>query len=176
MDYLLTLLSSGFFIALISTLLNSWQKDRDFKGEYYKKLIEKRFKAYETLEITMWHLNLFEYDNQFKGIVFFVFQDKNRFENFSISLFETQLESRWLNKETQNLIQKLSIIIAKIDNNNSLKSSSPFLEDILTLKRKLDDSSLIDFENLHNIEVFFKSKKSFWQSIVRWKYLKYKLS
>ena len=167
MDSLLTILSSGFFIAIISTLLNSWQKDRDFKGEYYKKIIEKRFKAYETLENTMRYLNLFEYDNQLNGIVFFVFQDRNRFENFSISLFETQLESRWLNKETQSLIQKLSVIIAKIDNDNLFESSSPYLEDILTLKRQLDDSSLIDFQNLHNIEVFFSSKKSFWQRIIR---------
>ena len=167
MNDLSTILSSGIVSIFVTALFNSWQKDRDFKGEYYKKIIEKRFKAYETLEITMRYLNLFEYDNQLNGIVFFVFQDKNRFENFSISLFETQLELRWLNKETQNSIQKLSIIIAKIENDNLLKSSSPFLKDILAIKRQLDDSSLIDFQNLHNIDVFFNSRKSFWKRIIR---------
>jgi hypothetical protein len=163
-DYV-TLILSGVVAAVVTFLLGSVQKDYDYKNEYYKKIIEKRFQAYETLEQTLRQLNFFVYDEKLNGAVFSIFEDTVSFDQFSISLFEAQLGSRWLSPDTQNTLRQLSIIIAKISRENVAESASPYLSEVLQLKRNLDKSSLLDFRDLHDIETFFKPKKPFWQRI-----------
>lgn len=163
MPDLSTLFFGGLVAAVVSFLLNSVQKDYDYKAEYYKKIIDKRFNAYETLENTLQQLNAFVYDDQLKGACFYVFEDTERFDQFSIALFESQLGSRWLSADTHQALQKLSVIIAQIERLNVVESASPRLKEVLALKRELDKSSLQDFAELHNVETFFKPKKPFWR-------------
>lgn len=161
-DYV-TLLLSGVVAAVVSFLLGSVQKGYDYKAEYYKKIIEKRFHAYEVLEQTLRRLNTFLYDAKLNGAVFLVFENTEEFDQFSIALFEAQLNTRWLSKDTQQILQRLCVLIAKIDRTNVVDSASPYIGEVLELKRALDKSSLQDFADLHDVETFFKPKKRFWQ-------------
>lgn len=164
---LLTILSSGVITVLVTFLTNLWINKNNFKNEYYKKLIDKRLEAYEVLENVNRTLNLFVYDEKTKGVYFVAFSDPNYWEMLNKFIFESLLYSRWHSNETQETLHKLSLTIAKIGTSlgkniteNRLETeTSPYLTELLQLKRDLFEYSLLDFQNLHNFNSFFSLNK-----------------
>lgn len=167
MPDLLTVLSSGFITVILTAILNSWNSDRSYKIEYYKKIVEKRFLAYESIENTMRYMNYLVYDKNLKGSYFIIFSEWEMWENFNKALFESQLQSAWLNSKTQNLLQRTALIVAKIsddikiqgDNDSLEEAASPYLKDFIEFKRELHTASLIDFQNLHDVDTFFSHSR-----------------
>ena len=167
MPDILTILSSGAFSVFLSAIFTSWNNDENYKRDYYKKIVEKRFGAYETVENTIRYLNLTLYDKNLNGVYFAIFSEISVWTDFNKSLFEAQLQSRWLSSDTQKSIQNLSLTISKIGENISVinnaenleDAASPFLTQIIEIKKELNTSSLQDFQNLHDVDTFFKSTR-----------------
>ncbi len=45
------ILTSSVIGAIVSNLFSEWQKRNEYKRDYYKKIIDKRMKAYESVEL-----------------------------------------------------------------------------------------------------------------------------
>jgi hypothetical protein len=167
MPDILTILSSGIFSVLFTGILNSWNNDQNYKRDYYKKIVEKRFGAYESVENTLKYLNFTLYDKNSKGVYFAIFSEITVWTDFNKSLTEAQLQSRWLSSNTQKSIHDLSVTISEIGENTPLpinvdnleSAASPYLTQIIEIKRMLDASSLKDFQDLHDVDTFFKATR-----------------
>lgn len=164
---LLTILSSGIITVLVTFMTNLWLNNNSFKKEYYKKLIDKRLEAYEILENVNRILNIFAYDKKLNGVYFLAFSDPEYWVNLNQSMFQAMLYIRWHGEDTQKTLHQLSYIFAKIGDNlddsftkEKLETeASPYLKEILDLKRNLTEYSLLDFENLHDFNSFFSLNK-----------------
>ncbi len=164
---LLTILSSGIITVLVTFMTNLWLNNNNFKKEYYKKLIDKRLEAYDMLETVNRILNIFAYDKKFNGVYFLAFSDLEYWSKLNQAMFQAMLYIRWHGEATQKTLHQLSLILAKVGENlgNSFTQEkletevSPYLKEILDLKRNLTKYSLLDFENLHDFNSFFLLNK-----------------
>ena len=158
---LLSVLTSSTATLLITAYFQNRQANKAYKNEYYKKIIEKRFNAYEDLEDVLRRLSTRLYDKE--GTTLLVLQDPKTFNDFFLSIFQAQLNAKWLGKESQAKLREMSIIVAKIGEEigkipttESIKIvSKPYLGELLRLRTELLSHSLSDFENLHNVDKFF---------------------
>ena len=91
-------LTSGISAALVTSGANYFLKKQDYKRDYYKKIIEKRLKAYEELETFMGGFCL-------KHEVYNPVVDKNEVKSFEVLRCFT--EDDGLKKANANILEVL---------------------------------------------------------------------
>lgn len=151
-------LVGGIVGALTNHLLANRRSLNEYRREYSKLLIEKRFKSYEVIEHALNKLLLL---HSIPGVGQYnlVYHDVQSYESFHSSIVEANHHSLWLNKETKTYWMNLMGVHDKISEFvflNPTASVAHFAAthyaEILVLHNKLQALIMTDIQDLYNLK------------------------
>jgi len=163
------ILGSSLLSAILTSIVNWYLQKSNYRNEYYKKLLDKRLKAYEEVEFfiaklkPVIHLGGSNICNAFfcKGI--------NEFNEFRISITPAIISSFWLNHDLSLKLTEFNVFIlndifyqidkSKNDNKELIRLGLSNRNKILQYRKDLEELLYKDFDNLHKVKSFIKSKK-----------------
>lgn len=126
---ILAILSSSVLSAVLTSFINWRIHNSNYKKDYYKKLLDKRLDAYESLNTLIINLSSVVYTE--KGFIQALFCGTIGFKVFNSELHKAIDKSFWLDDLTSHKLTELS---AFIFNNVSGCIDDNLEEDILTQK------------------------------------------
>ncbi|MEO2061942.1 MAG: hypothetical protein ABGW97_03080 [Christiangramia sp.] len=165
---LITLVLSS---SLLSTGLGIWANhslhSRNYKKEYYKKILDKRITAYEKLrEVTKL---LSTHCQQGNNVVHAYVSTQNLFNHLCEKVRNTVDDGLWLSVEGKNLISELNIfLINEFSNHINYSQDKDSIDKEFSNRALMNREVLInynesiiriiskDIKNLHKVEDFFK--------------------
>ncbi|MDO7884295.1 hypothetical protein [Hymenobacter cheonanensis] len=162
-------LASAAIATVISTLITSlisfFIKDKEYKNDYYKKVIDKRLKVYELLEAALIDLNSRTMDEGDSRPYLTIFGDTKRFEEAGGKLQDALQAGLWLNQETlliaYTINKHLFDLIQKHDTKNAKilkRIGKDNFDTIFDLRQRLEQYVREDISDLHNVPRFFRKK------------------
>ncbi len=174
-ELIATILGSSVISTLIAAWFNIKIHNRNYKKEYYKKILDKRIAAYE--KVIRLNSKLGTYIQTPDHLVHAHFSSHHSIINFCNETRGCINDSLWLGEEVGTILTELnSFIINEFDNNiNPADGPEKRNTDIQAIARRKQGEingfkerlkSLVarDIKNLHRIERFFdkpNGKKSF---------------
>lgn len=157
-------------ISLISILLGGfltwYMYHKTYKGEYYKKIIDKRIKAYEILEHAIKPLSII---TQSEGKELYqIFANVLSYGRFYKGITECSEIGLWLDMETQKELHAFNLFL--YSNFKSTKNAEKDLVDLIELGKKhfneisqynVKIARLIqkDYMELYKVNKFLKQRK-----------------
>jgi hypothetical protein len=140
-------------------------KEVDYKNDYYKKVIEKRVKAIESLEkmlsLFLTSTRISGSDNKFHSC----FEESDIENKFSIAIDEIVSYNIWYSNETASKLRKFStsvlLIIDSASRVNEKDKRGFFVREHFDLNNKvveLQKSMALDMYKLYEVDAFFKSR------------------
>ena len=115
-------ITSGISAALVTSGANYFLKKQDYKRDYYKKIIDKRLKAYEKLETFMGEFclkhevyNPVVDQNEVKSFeVLRCFTDDDGLKKANINLLEVLKYSLWFSDEISENLLKINAFVCEV--------------------------------------------------------------
>lgn len=171
MDYsiLLAVLSSSLLAAGLTGFINWRLQHESYKREYYKKLLDKRIKAYEAIENIVERLNGQVHINDGRLCPQICASGQDYFARFLAMLFSSIEYSTWLNDKTGRKLTEFNIFLLqnidhKIDENNNydeqlVEIGAQQVEGIRGFREELKILLYQDLRTLHHVKRFIKDKK-----------------
>lgn len=170
------IISSSVLSAALTSFVNWLLHNSNYKKDYYKKILEKRFDAFEKVKDLAGQLSFqTQLDNYVIPAIFF---NKEYYDRFIISLASTIDSSFWLDISTSSKLTELNVfLLNNITNNidyewdidkinqtyNELGGNHS--ENIRLFRKELQTLVNKELKNLHKVERFFtkkiESEKSF---------------
>lgn len=175
-NIILTIISSSVLASILTSLFNLRLQNLNYKKDYYKKLLDKRLDAYETLNNLTKELSTFV---QFNDYVIHGFMCTEQFNTDFISkLDRTISKSFWLDNKTSEKLTELNVFLLNNVSNNideflsTEKKKEKYqelghihFEEIRAYNNSLKLSIQKELKNLYKINDFFsqsnKKEKSF---------------
>jgi hypothetical protein len=171
MEAVTTIFTSTVIAAIVSASVSILVKDKEYRNDYYKKVIDKRIKAIEGVESMLALFSTATRIVQDDGIVFDFFTHHPLIAKEN-DVFITAVESFaqyriWLSPES---IYHSQAFVAKVSalRSNAKKSASTldlanhFINahsEVDELKNKLEQSIADDMSNLHEVDSFFRARR-----------------
>lgn len=170
LQIILAVISSSVLSSILISFINWKIHNSNYKKDYYKKILDKRLDAYESLNSLIKKLsNHTILDN---CIIHTIFLDDEFFLDFFIQLVKTIDFSFWLNHKTNSKLTELNVFIynnihSKISNNLSTEEKNRLYnelgekhyDEIKIFKSYLVNRMNLDLINLYNVENFFEDSK-----------------
>lgn len=136
-----------------------WSKNRekelkqlDYKNDYYKKIIDKRLNAYDTLGELLHYFDKITEVMQEKGKeIHFDFKDKDK-DKIKVKISEVIKCRNWLDKETNIKVTDFVNYIENIIDENIIGGKK--CEQIINDKNIIEEMINNDFKKLHKIDKF----------------------
>jgi hypothetical protein len=164
-ELIIVLCSLATILAIaIITWVSNWLVNRQkYKNEYYIKVINKRFEAYNKVENIINTLRTEMFLNG-KPIYHKVFHDWERYEKFYDDIVETGKYTYWLDSEIDNIFIGLNMYL--IDNIPPADLKEGVCSDygkehhdnINLIYEELEELLIRDLKNLHKLRAFFRQK------------------
>ncbi len=158
------LLSSSAIATILSSFINYLiqrnKSNNDFRNEYYKQIISKRFKAYEHVDQVIISLSGSSFMN---GKAYpLIFNDRQNFiDKFSKLVFAISLGT-WLSDETMKILVDINQKLLEADKEFNLSDSSDHIlyrkagtvyhASLINLKVLLQEQLKKDVRDLYNIK------------------------
>jgi hypothetical protein len=161
-------LSSSITAAFLTKGLDVYAEGISYKRDYYKKVIEERLEVYKKLNKVLYQAvgGITTGDNKTYNIIFSNSTLLYQFINDLITVANSRI---WLSVETGHQVVDLIqfLAIKMVDSSISPTSSNIVFEefgvlinnDFEKMKIKLEDRTIEDFSELHNVSAFFRSQK-----------------
>lgn len=159
-------LITGIVTIVLSVVTGLYLGRRSYKTDYMKKVLEKRFEAYEKLELLLKSLSFIQ-SGRTSGEHFIIYSAEKEVEtwdNLYSSMMEALSYQKWYDSETSDLLNQLLYLIGDVYSDTSISGSDTpisnlnrnvvFVNRIGILKEKILKQSLQDFKNLHKIDSF----------------------
>lgn len=117
MEMLEVIIGSSLIAAIVSGLLSMVQSNIEYRNEYYKKIIEKRFQSYEMIERVLYFFSTSVTDNKDNKMYHVIFGEENNSFASEYYLLITKLSKSniWISEKVSNELNKLNYFI--IENN-----------------------------------------------------------
>lgn len=157
----------GFVISTIVNWYVSLSKDKlAYKNEYYKRLIEKRFSAYESIESVLRNMQKIihtEDPDWTRDYDWFVlFDSRESFDEFLNSVLSCSVAAWWLSKEMIGLISSFSQFLQteiryKANDVNLVALGMRHHKKIKEYYFQIERILFNDLKNLHEVENFIKN-------------------
>jgi hypothetical protein len=110
MSIIAVVLSSSAVAATITAIVNLYINKRNYRHEYYKQLVSKRFDAFLHVEKIISHFSIL--DDCSKGIKYAVFSDGiDRYNNMSYDIGMIAMKSMWLNKNIFDAVYEMKLFL-----------------------------------------------------------------
>ena len=170
MEILSIIVSSSLIATILTSFINFKIQQFNYKKEFYKKLIDKRFAAHEQVVKLVIELKIkvqFK-DNKICNRIFANGEDY--LNNVLILIVSTVNDSLWLSNELNKVLLELNIFLItnvhdKIDRDNPDITNQIQEVGIVATPRisnfmiRIEDLLYKDFSEMENIRKFLKSKK-----------------
>ncbi|MEM9672125.1 MAG: hypothetical protein ACFB15_32165 [Cyclobacteriaceae bacterium] len=171
MDYsiILAVLSSSLLAAGLTGFINWRLQKQNYKREYYKKLLDKRIKAYEAVEGIVEQLYGQVQIEDGRLCPKICASGQEYFWRFVFDLYSSINNSTWLSSGTGRLLTEFNAFLLqsidhRIDENADydsqlLRIGAEQLEQVRDFREKLKLLLYQDFRTLHRIDSFVKNKE-----------------
>lgn len=160
------------FVAAFSAYY-MWIKNRDYKNEYYKKILDRRLDAYERIYILLASFRKFKYytaNNTSKSRYFMWYDDNEKIKQIKIHIENVIKCSQWISPYVYLLLVKLfetidhlSIDITAASNKSekislAIDFTEALLKEAREIRIKIDD----DLLSMYDIKAFLEADKKAW--------------
>ncbi len=164
------IISSSVISSIIALAFNWFIQKKNYKRDYYKKIIDKRIEAYELLNKAISQMSIQTHlgDKITSGICLNI----ETYNFFMVSLGEAMLKSIWLKPKTSAKCTELNIFLQnevenKVNSNLSKKEIDEqylsfgieYLEKIRKFREEIMILINSDFKNLYKVNSFFTKEK-----------------
>lgn len=159
-------LTSSFLGAIVTSFINWIIQSKNYKNEYYKKLLDKRIEAYEMIIFYIDQMKVIIDLGNGKTCHGFLGAGHEAYVNFNLSVALGTGKSFWLSSETAHHISTFNMFLHEEISNKifNLENKDESLanlgikhkELIFKLRLNIENQMQKDFKNLHNIEKFVK--------------------
>jgi len=139
----------------------------NYKNDFYKKILDKRIFAYESLNTIVGRLSILTQIDE--GVVPFICYDRNSLDNFQIDLASIISLSFWLSPNTSGKLTELNVYLQNnisnklnsekslhVQNNEIKNLGVAHIEKIRTFRIELQDFMYEDISKMHKVANFFK--------------------
>lgn len=169
-EIILAVISSSVLSSILTATINWKLHTSNYKKEYYKKILEKRLGAYESVQLTISKLAFqMQLENYICHSIFFNVQS---YDSFVIDLAMSVEKGFWLDNSTQSKLTELNVFLInnisnKVDHSkedhNQLyqKLGNTYLEEIRRFRVEIEASINSELSKLHDVDRFFKMKGNF---------------
>ena len=163
-----TAFGGAAFGAVITGIINIWLNKKNYKNDYYKKIIDKRMNAYDELEQ---FLKWFNVEHDYNGNKLYHCyihlertEDCREATNKSVSL--CGLKS-WFSENVANLLDELNKTLANLEDEMELHIKEPYgvisvasknHANIQRIIENLIEGMINDRPKLHEVESFLHEK------------------
>ena len=165
-DSLSTTVLSGIISAVVSYFVSVFLKEREYKNDYFKKVIDKRLTTYQYVEnvIAEFKYNKTRGDDRLFHIVF---SDPPTFTNFYEQSVRVAIKNKiWLSADTATYLNALNdILLSSLTEHNIVRTSESLTEGgrknyelINMVIEKLENSLRHDLYHMHDVKRFFKAR------------------
>ena len=165
----LTIISSSIAASFLTSTMNWLIHQSNYKKDFYKKVIEKRMKAYEQVGIIQSDLGLLT--NLGDRICHTICYSDELFNEFTVKLVEVKNQSFWLSGEVVNKLTELNIYLHnEVDNQIDFTKSQDeitscyreigvkLFDEIRAFRREINKIIDSDYCQLHKVKPFLKDK------------------
>lgn len=169
------LFDNAFWNAIVTAVISAivtnvclwWHKKADYKRDYYKKIVDKRIKAYEAVEKMVAHLNktarVEDENKKFLACCYPMNNTKKFFEDMA----EVEKYRLWLERDCRECLDRINTIMEPFytfystnEINMSGKRCSKAIEVCPYLEKERDELRDIIKKNiikLHDVDSFFNN-------------------
>lgn len=161
MNPLYTTLISALVSAAISWLVSITLKEREYKNEYYKKIIDKRFALYESLSTL---ITLISVQINGKGVdrpYNIVFSSIEKYNEAKVMQLSILRQGVWLDSRTRNQLRELNECFRLVEESYNIsditdlikagKHYNQFLSDV---RHSLETQLRRDLKTLYDVSEF----------------------
>ena len=144
-EIILAIISSSVISAILTSYFNWRLHNSNYKKDYYKKLLDKRLDAYESLNTLTNRLSDIVYTES--GMIHGLFCGSQGFSYFTSELHKTQEKSFWLDDVTGHKLTELGAFL--------FNNVSSFIDDSLpeeVLKEKYIELGIQHFEKINEFK------------------------
>lgn len=163
MNTIWLILSSAVVGAIFSSIATLYVTERNYRNEYYKKIVEKRFQAHEFLNGVISRLKIAVPDKDGRSYHTIFVGTREEYEAFMVDLAANGPDF-WVTNKTQEALLELNKELFRCHlllnemNSNLIEVGKKEYEEIGKLRDKLEDSMLSELPSLHKVRQFFHSK------------------
>ncbi len=163
---LLAILSSSVLSAILTSYFNWRIHNSNYKKDYYKKILDKRLDAYESMNVLINRLSDIVYTE--KGVVHGMVSSQKSYDFLFSILHSTMEKNYWLSDKTGHKLTEFGIflfnnITSQINDNLSeeqlnqeyMRLAIANFEQISEFKQSLKNMVNLDLQNLYNVDEFF---------------------
>lgn len=163
---ILAILSSSVLSAILTSYFNWRIHNSNYKKDYYKKILDKRLDAYESINILINRLSDIVYTE--KGVVHGMVSSQKSYDFLFTILHTTMEKSYWLSDKTGHKLTEFGIflfnnITSYIDINlpeeqldgEYISLALTNFEQISEFNQSLKSMVNFDLQNLYNVDEFF---------------------
>jgi len=165
-ETILAILSSSVLSAMLTSYFNWRIHNSNYKKDYYKKILDKRLDAYESLNALTKTLSSIVYFEQ--GFVHGIVSSTTSFEHFMFTFHSTLEKSHWFaDRTTHKLTEFGAFLFNEIsgyiddtlpeDDLNKIYKELAYIhfEKISQFNASLKEMVNTDLKNLHKVDDFF---------------------
>lgn len=166
-NFIITILTSSVISAIVTNLFSEWQKRNEYKRDYYKKIIDRRLKAYEVAESLASCFDERAKDEENNYVFLSCCSTTENAKATFEALKNAEKYEIWLSRECQDCIKKLNEILLPLlifDEEyekrlklNRIKLSIDLCGNIEKQRDKLRNIIAKDMINLHDVDSFFNN-------------------
>lgn len=163
--------SSSVLAAILTSVFNLIIQNRNYKRDYYKKIIEKRIDAQEQIIKLSTELKIMVHLDNGKLCNSVFTNGESHFDEFIILLASTVNQSFWLSEQLGEILLNLNISLLeeiryKIQSKNKVERDNEIellgiknLEKFRGYRKQLERQILIDFADMDKVRSFINSKR-----------------
>ena len=166
------ILSSSVIAAGLTSLVNWYLQKDNYKNDYYKKILDKRLDAYNTVEQIIGQLKVIVRLESGHLCPVICSMGKTNFDQFIVGIVAGSYKSFWLSDEISGKLTEINVYLLQEIDNKINENLNPKEQDkqimqlgvqhrdkIQTFRNELAEMLYKDFSGLHNIKKFIKSSR-----------------
>lgn len=175
-QFIVNVLTSSAVGVIANKLFSEWQKRKDYKRDYYKKIIDKRMNAYENMAKVLGNIGtkaVYHVNGKDKEI-YVCFDSYKSLDRANTEMMSVLNDIQWISPETYKNLYQLNNIIATVadeayhssrsgkewDMNDYRKAGVEKFESVKKLLVSVNNKRFNDISNLDDVEKFFKEQKA----------------
>jgi hypothetical protein len=166
---IITIILGSSLLSAFLAILGNWYLQKDnYRNEYYKKILEKRFEAYEGVGAIVSEMTTMVHMENGLCNAFLAF-GKHDFDEFAFKIVPLIMKSFWLDNKLANELTKFNVFLLneitfeiKMDKNADLELRRLGVLNRNKIKEFRDNFEYYikkDIKNLHEVTRFMKQKK-----------------
>lgn len=151
---ILAILSSSVLSSILTSYFNWRIHNSNYKKDYYKKILDKRLDAYESLNILINRLSDLVYTDN--SVIHGIVSNEESFDFFISTLHSTMQKSYWLSDKTGHKLTEFGTFLF---NNITGHIDESVSKEVI--ERKYNELALANYESINKFKLSLKQMANF---------------